>query len=161
MNLYVPDLITDMIDYLSIEDAYFVSSTSRKYHNIIYMIRKLIYPATNNISKFRKLYHLSLWSFGSNISNLTNLTYLNLGKNNVIKDISSLVNLKYLSLCFNDKIRDISRLINLEILDLRCNNKIRDVSKLINLKKLLLYPGQISTIKLPDDTSKINISSCG
>ena len=163
----ITDLITDVVYYLSAEEAYFLSLTCKKYNTIVYDISCLKVPDMSRVDKFRRLEHVhssynndtvknlsklsrikSLYTLDFNLEDrnipmLTNLTSLSFITND-IKCIDALTNLTYLKIISNYTVKSVSKLTNLTHLSLPLNRSISNILMLTNLTTLNITSGSRS-----------------
>lgn len=105
----------------------------KKFANCIKLNTKIIY----NIYFLTNLTSLTVEKYSPDINKLTNLTYLDLNKNNNICSISNLTNLQYLYAGPNNIIQnDIEKLSKLTHLNISNNDKITNICHLTALQHL-------------------------
>ena len=80
------------------------------------------------------------------LNTLTNLTYLDLTRSNVVSEIHLLTNLTYLNIDSNYKIDNITTLVNLTELDMRYTD-IKCISQLTNLSRLYMTHNEDIIVK--------------
>ena len=180
-DVYIPDLLIDLIPYLPISDAYRISCLSRSNNTLFYSISRLklvrqdeimpngMYLNSDlvfrriNFDKFHSLKWLTIYHIGviCNLSKLTSLTYLSLYECKNITDISHLTNLKHLSLMGHTNIPDenINHLVQLETLELIHNHTITNISNLTNLTHLDIECGpSVGDISMLTKLKYINLT---
>ena len=141
------DMIMDLTEFLSVQDAFSISSICRRLNHVLYHILYLDMSSDGkvdvedeevNISNFIHLTNLDL-SFCTkvrSIKNLTNLISLNLMDNDIICDISRLTKLQRLTISSSDCVPYMFNLIHLTELNSYWDIPFPDISRYSNLVKL-------------------------
>ena len=146
----VADLLTDVMYYLTIREAYNLSLISKKHNNQIFNISHLTTNHRTPIVSFNRLFSLRATSDKS-IMKMDNLLSLRKLRTNDFElrneTITKLTNLTTLDLCAI-YVTDISSLTNLTELNIRNNREIISISSLTNLTRL----------KMRDNCIPINLS---
>ena len=168
------DLLYDLVEFLSLEEAYITSSLAKKTNKFIYNISHITNNSDpfNNIPNWRSFKKLVTISFenitkgpstipssvrcitihnatiGYNI-NAMKLTELNLSNCATVTGISSLINLNTLSIEKVDVFGDLSCLIQLTKLKLKNQPSIKGISSLTSLTDLKIS-GESSISEIDD-----------
>ena len=139
MELYVPDLLTDLLEYLSLSDCFILSLLNKSNSSLLYRARSIDdnsikYKATKrlNITKFFNLIHVDI-AQKYTVGSMINLTYLNFTRCETVVSLNMLTNLKTLIVGWNNNLTDdsISSLTDLQTLNLTGNEKIKNISQFL------------------------------
>ena len=159
MDVYLPDLLTDLSVYLSRRDLFQISSTRKANGRLIFHTTTISIPAgREDITKFNHIIGFSRWCLVSqceldHLSKLSTFKELSLHNISGKIDLSGMVKLRSFTLGspWNVNIIGFENLVNLTELQIddSCSN-IADISHLVNLTKLNLYGNKlIRTVSLP------------